>query len=453
MNELELKRAVANAAGVELGEVTVKSRPGTQIKANGLWEGSCKPTAARTRVGLFLAQDRPDIAASGAVRRLTLALPFPEAVLVVAQPNSADQRADVVGYEDSLTAKALATSFGANIHLVPRPAFTRREWNAPPLGVEFLKESLKHAPNIVLQGPPGTGKSSIALELVRQLAESGGMTSAECRLGRIASEKGSMELLLADKDACNTPPVVWEFVQLHPGYSYDDLVRRVVPVSRDDGQIQLRVEDGLLPQMCQVAALREGPVILVLDEINRGNLAAILGEFVFAIDPGHRGTEVRLQYQGSGLSPTVAVPPNLWIIGTMNTADRSIALVDYAIRRRFRFIDVPASTEDLEAWYAGDSAKQQVALELFQQINSGIADRLKVGHAALFVAPSPDDEEWAAKVARRVAFEVFPILLEYEKEGLREQGTFTFRNLTLNMLNQREAAAKLRSEIRQALES
>src|SRR5207248_2321807 len=131
--------------------------------------------------------------------------------------------------------------------------------------------------------------------------------------------RGDMATLLADADGrAFSAGAVWEMVQLHPGYGYDDLVRRIRPTS-SDGDLQFVVEDCLLPQMCALASARapNKPVILILDEINRCNLASVLGEFIFAIDPGHRSMPVRLQYQAAGLQPSISVPPNLWVVGTM----------------------------------------------------------------------------------------------------------------------------------------
>lgn len=453
MTEDELVSMVAQAADVLQDEVKVKERNGTQIKANSLWEGSCSPTKERKRVGLFLAKDREDIASEGAIRRLTLQLPFPETVVVLSKPGNADQSATVVGYSDSRAVNRLATAFGVEPVLVPRPSFIGREQPASTLDVELLESNLRETPNVVLQGPPGTGKSSLALELVRLRAATGGMTLDECRFGRMIAEAGgNAGALFADVATCKAPPIVWEFVQFHPAYAYDDLVRRVVPRSRDDGHIQLAVEDGLLIRLCHLAEIRgpDLPVLLVLDEINRGNLAAILGEFVFAIEPGHRGTAVRLQYQGAGLAPAVAVPPNLWIVGTMNTADRSIAMVDYAVRRRFRFLDVPASPDILRRWYGEDHAKAEVALGLFDSCNAGLPPRLQIGHAVFLENSSPPDT-WPDRMARRIAYHVLPLLAEYAKEGLRDNSPMTYRDMTLNLDGQNAVARALATLIRNSL--
>src|SRR5690606_19255521 len=194
----------------------------------------------------------------------------------------------------------------------------------------------------------------------------------------------------------------------------------------------------------------EKPVVLILDEINRANLAAVLGEFVFAIDPGHRGSAVRLQYQGSGVSPSVCVPPNVWIIGTMNTADRSLALVDYAIRRRFRFLDVPADTDVVSSWYAEHVALGQIAASMMASCNIGLTDRLLVGHAAFLEPPLPLDT-WPQRFARKISYQVLPLLAEYDREGLRAGGAVAFEGISLQTHERKQSMFKLAGVIQDKL--
>ena len=205
-------------------------------------------------------------------------------------------------------------------------AWTRGEENEPPpspeepkepdldalaadllLPVEFLREVdglLKEKKQIIFQGPPGTGKTYAARALARCLA-------------------------LGDEDAVT-------LVQFHPSYAYEDFVQGFRPVLRDDGQAGFVIRDGALVRAAERA--RENPGarhFLIIDEINRGNLAKVFGELYFLLE--YRDEAVELQYSESG--GKFALPENLHIIGTMNTADRSIALVDLALRRRFYFVE------------------------------------------------------------------------------------------------------------------
>lgn len=450
MDEQQLQELVALAAGVSTSDVTVKERRGAQIKANGLWEGSCSPAARRKEVGLFLATDGAELAASGAVRRLTLELPFPEAIVVAANLGMEDERVSVAGYGDSAVAERLAAAFGTDLLLVDRPKFKSKTPVEPPtVDANTLWRNLAENPNVILQGPPGTGKTSTAMELVRSIAVSGGMTPETCRYSHLVKTAGGPENLLANKDLSSAPAIVWELVQLHPSYAYDDLVRRIAPRANDDGELVMEVSDGVFPRLCQLAEERgpDKPVLLILDEINRGNLAAILGELIFAIDPGHRGTAVRLQYQGPGLSPTISVPRNLWIVGTMNTADRSLAMVDYAVRRRFRFLEVPSDPEVLSRWYADRADLAAISRELYECCNAGLPPRLQVGHSA-FLEKADPEESWRARLARRVAYHVLPLLSEYAKEGLRGNEPVDYQGVQLDINSSRVAESALRQAIK-----
>lgn len=448
MDKQRLQELVATAADVATAEVTVKERPGAQIKANALWEGSCSPTAARKPVGLFLATDAAALAATGAERRLTLELPFPEAVVVAANPGAEGEKISVVGYGDSAVAERLAAAFETDLLLVDRPKFVGKQpAETPNVDADSLRRNLSENPNVILQGPPGTGKTSTAMELVRSFAA--GAPIEDCRYSHLVNGAGGADKLLTNKDLYGSSAIVWELVQLHPGYAYDDLVRRISPRAGKDGELSMEVSEGLFPRLCELAEKRgpDRPVVLILDEINRGNLAAILGELIFAIDPGHRGAHVRLQYQGPGLRPTISVPVNLWIVGTMNTADRSLALVDYAVRRRFRFLEVPSDPEVLTKWYGDRADLAAISRELYDCCNAGLPSRLRIGHSA-FLEPTDPLETWRARLARRVAYHVLPLLAEYSKEGLRGNEPVTYQDAQLDISSSRAAEVVLRQLIK-----
>ena len=134
-------------------------------------------------------------------------------------------------------------------------------------------------------------------------------------------------------------------MQLHPSYAYEDFVRGFRPTLRD-GQPRFELMDGpLLWAAKRARAESKEKHYLVIDEINRGNVAKVFGELYFLLE--YRDEKMRLQYQ-SHSGETFALPGNLYIIGTMNTADRSIALVDLALRRRFNFIDFHPEEEPVK---------------------------------------------------------------------------------------------------------
>ena len=172
------------------------------------------------------------------------------------------------------------------------------------LPVDFLEEVkalLEDKNQVIFQGPPGTGKTYVAKAL------------AEC----LAGDKGRVTL-----------------VQFHPSYAYEDFVQGYRPGLVGNGQAGFELRDGpLLRAARNAGGERDAKHFLVIDEINRGNLAKVFGELYFLLE--YRGEGVRLQYSDEPFS----LPENLYIIGTMNTADRSIALVDLALRRRFYFVE------------------------------------------------------------------------------------------------------------------
>ena len=172
----------------------------------------------------------------------------------------------------------------------------------------FLQEIntlLEDKKQVIFQGPPGTGKTYVA----RKLAE------------HIAGSKDRVTL-----------------VQFHPSYDYVDFVQGYRPALMDNGQPGFKLQDGPLLRAAKNAADDKSGAkhFLIIDEINRGNLAKVFGELYFLLE--YRNEKIRLQYQGDDDWP-FALPDNLYIIGTMNTADRSIALVDLALRRRFYFVE------------------------------------------------------------------------------------------------------------------
>ncbi|MGW2174937.1 DUF4357 domain-containing protein [Streptomyces sp. NPDC001705] len=193
---------------------------------------------------------------------------------------------------------------------------------------------------LVLYGPPGTGKTYLALKLAEFLG--GG-------------------------------PEQVKLVQFHPSYAYEDFFEGFRP--QEDPQtreVAFRLTAGPLRELADLAS-REGnrhiPHFLIIDEINRANLAKVFGELYFLLE--YRNKSVRLTYSGDDF----ALPPNLFVIGTMNTADRSIALVDAAMRRRFAFVELSPRTEPtrglLRRWLAKEGKDAEPA-DLLDALNTRI---------------------------------------------------------------------------------
>lgn len=164
------------------------------------------------------------------------------------------------------------------------------------------KRSLERKKQVVFYGPPGTGKTFIAKEMARHLVGGG---------------KGSFEV-----------------VQFHPSYAYEDFIEGIRPAVRGETSLVYEEKPGTFLEFCDKAAKADGdPCVLIVDEINRAPLSRVFGELMYLLE--YRGETVNL---ASGRK--FSIPENVFLIGTMNTADRSIALVDHALRRRFAFISL-----------------------------------------------------------------------------------------------------------------
>ncbi|MDE7024655.1 MAG: AAA family ATPase [Paramuribaculum sp.] len=184
-----------------------------------------------------------------------------------------------------------------------------------PINIDKYVSLLTKYKNIILHGAPGTGKTTIAKAIAKQLQ----------------AEEG--------------------FVQFHPSYDYTDFVEGLRPFKNDGSkEIGFRHKNGIFKEFCKKAL--EDPetnYVFIIDEINRGDISKIFGELFFAIDPGYSGEEgkVQTQYQniiedGEGWEDGFYVPANVYIVGTMNDIDRSVESLDFAMHRRFRFVEVTA---------------------------------------------------------------------------------------------------------------
>ncbi|GAA0904572.1 hypothetical protein GCM10009558_004340 [Virgisporangium aurantiacum] len=197
-------------------------------------------------------------------------------------------------------------------------------------------------------------------------------------------------------------------VTFHPSYGYEDFIEGFKPVAATGGGLNLRLVDGIFKRVCHTAATDPArPYLVVIDEINRGNLPKILGELLTLLEEDKRGFTVRLPQSRE----IFAVPRNVYVLGTMNTADRSIRLLDAALRRRFAFHELLPDREPLEGAFVGKLHLADLLTALNTRIRREVGRERQVGHAFFLRHGQPvaTEEEFGAAFRG----DVLPLLQEY----------------------------------------
>ena len=253
--------------------------------------------------------------------------------------------------------------------------------------LQSLLAVLKRKKNIILQGPPGTGKSFLAKRLA-------------------FLEQG------------NQSPERLEVVQFHSGYSYDDFIQGYRP----DVDGKFKLTNGLFYNFCiRAAADPAHSYYFIIEEINRGNVSSIFGEMLFLLEADKRGAlfSTSLTY-GAAENERFFIPENVFIIGTMNTADRTLTLLDYALRRRFAFFKMePQFGEQFQNYLASKNINSKLikhivtALKNVNQVISAdpaLGAGFQVGHSYFSNPPLNADLDWFKSVIQN---EIAPLLEEY----------------------------------------
>ena len=299
----------------------------------------------------------------------------------LSEPNSEDRN----GSEVNATSISLLTEVESTTHLSGDQLHE----------IETLLRSKKQ---IILEGPPGSGKTYVARLFARYLAG----------------------LPLEGE-----PDEHVEIVQFHQSYGYEDFVAGIRPVTGANGQLTYETRPGIFLEMCRRAAARpDDTFVLIIDEINRGNLSRIFGELLYGLE--YRDQPVRMQYPVEVDGEPVehlTIPDNLLLIGTMNSTDRSLAMIDYALRRRFYFWRLlPVSgdrTPVLKRWLDRQDAlavNQRGAIfaafiELNESIEQLLGPDFQIGHS-YFMLPAAelgDPGAWR----RMWQYAIEPLLREY----------------------------------------
>ena len=261
--------------------------------------------------------------------------------------------------------------------------------------------------NMILYGPPGTGKTYHTLLYAVAVIE-------EKSLSDIVNEP--LEDIIKRYHHYKADGLI-EFTTFHQSYSYEDFIEGIRPVMNNDSDdvisdIQYEVSPGLFKDFCDRAKQSiQTNHVFIIDEINRGNIAKIFGELITLIEPSKRigqieGTYARLPYSKSPFG----VPNNVYLIGTMNTADRSIATIDTALRRRFQFKEMQPDPSVLSGICVEDLSIQKLLSHMNQKISVLYDREHTIGHAYFMPLKISPTIETLASIFKST---ILPLLQEY----------------------------------------
>ena len=257
--------------------------------------------------------------------------------------------------------------------------------------------SVKHPLNQILYGPPGTGKTYHTVDRALAIIDGESVEEIERNIKRFRELRDSGQIAM---------------VTFHQNFAYEDFIEGIRPVLDDGatGQIRYELHDGIFKRIAKAAKEEEEKqFVLIIDEINRGNIAKIFGELITLIEDSRRlgkedATEVTLPYSNESFG----VPKNLYLIGTMNTADRSIQLLDTALRRRFDFVEMMPEPDHKDISTDVQGVDCQKMLKAMNERITALLDRERqIGHTYLLGVDTME------KLSDAFQNKIFPLLQEY----------------------------------------
>ncbi|SDW69155.1 AAA domain (dynein-related subfamily) [Kandleria vitulina] len=345
---------------------------------------------------------------------------------------------------------------------------------------------------MILQGPPGTSKTYGAKKFIAEQAKiSGDDWELQLNDNQLKTE--------GDKYFEKTPGknVYWDLLQFHPSYTYEDFVRgiSVKPLERRtiEGTISSKDKDEELYRVSllgdsgveyksvnralgKIAALAKeaydkdptgcAEYYLVIDEINRANLATVFGELIYAFEYRGDGGTIRTPYEVDG-DDALVLPPNLYIIGTMNTADKSIGTIDYAIRRRFLFFkllpEISVVCDSISEKNPSEDLSKAIEVKQFESVEQLFnvclnkadyeKEDVQLGHT-YFLRKESNLAKSAEQAKYRYIYQVLPILFEYKKDGVLDfsrvaslSNDNTWKDVLMNMIKMIEANDATRNDL------
>ncbi len=258
--------------------------------------------------------------------------------------------------------------------------------------LERLERTLKRKKQIILTGCPGSGKTYLADKLAQYLT---------------SESDGFIEL-----------------IQFHPAYTYEDFMQGLRPLADNENNLTYQIVAGRFLEFCEQARNRQDNCVLIIDEINRANLAAVFGELMYLLE--YRDRQIKLAVSNQ----TFSIPDNVYVIGTMNTADRSIALVDHALRRRFAFIELHPDYNILQQWHYQKQTNFKInsLIGVLNKINQEIGDHHYHIGISFFL-----DEKIEENIADIWELEIIPYLEEMFYGSPDKLQEFIWENVLLEI--------------------